>query len=66
MADKDIPRIEYTKEENEVWKYCYPRLMSLMKTNACKEFNYTIECMEKNVGLNENAIPQLDDISKFL
>lgn len=34
MFDKEIPRIEYTKEELSVWKYCYPKLKELYKDGA--------------------------------
>mmetsp|Transcript_32019 Transcript_32019/g.31322 ORF Transcript_32019/g.31322 Transcript_32019/m.31322 type:complete len:150 (-) Transcript_32019:759-1208(-) len=42
MKDRDIPRIEYTKTENEVWGLCFDRLEVLHKKSACKEFNWTI------------------------
>lgn len=42
LAEKEIPRITYTDNEKSVWKICYPKLMELYKTNACKEFNWTI------------------------
>lgn len=43
LDDKTIPIIEYNETEKEVWKYCYPRLLNLYKTNACEEFNWTID-----------------------
>lgn len=61
-----IPRIEYTEDEKGVWKLCYNKLSELFKTNACKEFNWTIKEFEQNVGFTDSDIPQLEDISQFL
>ena len=49
VSDAEIPRVQYNKEEIGVWKYCYPKLKSLLKTNACDETNQTIVDMEANV-----------------
>jgi len=38
-----IKRLTYTEEENQVWKFCYERLVDMFKTNACDEFNWSIE-----------------------
>lgn len=66
MSDREIPRIEYTKDEQWVWNYCFSRLKVLLKANACKEYNWAIDQFEKHVGFTVDNIPQLDDISKFL
>ncbi len=66
IRDKDLPRIEYTQTEKEVWKFCYTKLKELFKTNACEEFRWTIDQFEKHVGFTTEEIPQLDSISKFL
>jgi phenylalanine-4-hydroxylase len=42
FADDSIPIIDYNENEKQVWKYCYNRLKELYKTNACEEFNWTI------------------------
>lgn len=42
-----IPRLEYTDNEKAVWKLCYSTLKELFKTNACKEFNWTIKEFEQ-------------------
>jgi hypothetical protein len=50
--------VKYTDDEIGVWKHCYPKLKSLLKTNACDETNYIIEEMEKNIeGFNKDSIP---------
>ena len=61
-----IPRLDYTEEEDRVWKFCYERLIDMFKTNACEEFNWSINEFQKEIGLNANQIPQLEDISAFL
>lgn len=38
----------------------------MFKTNACKEFNWTIDEFQKKIGLRETEIPQLETISAFL
>jgi phenylalanine-4-hydroxylase len=43
IRDKELPRIEYTETEKEVWKFCYNKLKDLFKTNACEEFRWTID-----------------------
>lgn len=43
MMHQPIPRLKYTKDEIETWKYCYSNLIGLFKTHACKEFNWTID-----------------------
>ena len=42
LSDKDIPIINYTKEDNYVWGVIYDNLLELYKTHACKEFNDSI------------------------
>lgn len=61
-----IPRLTYTQTEKDVWKFCYDGLKDLFKTNACQEFNWTINEFEKEVGFRNDEIPQLEDISQFL
>lgn len=43
ITDGSIPRIEYTKDENWVWSYCYTRLIELYKKRACKEYLHNLE-----------------------
>ena len=61
-----IPRVTYTDVEKDVWAHCYRKLTELFKTNACDEFNWTINEFQKEINLCETEIPQLDDISNFL
>lgn len=52
-----IPRLEYTQKEKEVWAFCYKNLISMFKTNACDEFNWTIAEFQKEIHLCEEEIP---------
>lgn len=65
-VNEPIQRIEYTQNEIDTWGLCYKTLKCLFKTNACKEFNWTIEQFEKEVDFRADKIPQLEDISQFL
>lgn len=66
LADKSIPTIDYNQEEVETWDFCWQRLKKFYKTNACDEFNWTIDQFIKQGIFRDKAIPQLDDISNFL
>ena len=66
LMHEPIPNLVYNDEEKATWKFCYSKLRHLFKTHACKEFNWTIDQFEKEVGFTENDIPQLEDISQFL
>jgi hypothetical protein len=57
MYDFEIPRIEYTKEEQETWTTCYKRLMELYKDGACKEHLQAMSEMERYCGFSETNIP---------
>ena len=43
LSDPTLPIINYTEQEKEVWRFIYPRLTEMFKTNACEEFNWTID-----------------------
>lgn len=43
LSDPELPKIVYNADEQGVWKFCYSRLKELFKTNACKEFQWTIQ-----------------------
>jgi hypothetical protein len=50
--------VAYNEDELGVWRYCYPKLKSLLKNNACDETNSIMAEMEKNVeGFTADTIP---------
>ena len=58
VRDESIPTVDYNENELGVWRYCYPKLKNLLKTNACDETNSIMEEMEKNVeGFGPSTIP---------
>mmetsp|Transcript_34841 Transcript_34841/g.26008 ORF Transcript_34841/g.26008 Transcript_34841/m.26008 type:complete len:165 (-) Transcript_34841:678-1172(-) len=57
IKDRDIPRVEYTPNENLAWKLAFERLEGLHKSFACREFNWTIEQFKKHVGFSDKEIP---------
>jgi len=63
---KPIATVDYNDREKEVWGICYEKLTKLFKTNACEEFNWTINDFQKNIGLCRDEVPQLETISAYL
>ena len=49
VRDSSIPTVDYNQDELGVWRYVYPKLKALLKTNACEETNSIMNEMEQNV-----------------
>ncbi|KAI9487614.1 MAG: Biopterin-dependent aromatic amino acid hydroxylase-domain-containing protein [Benjaminiella poitrasii] len=61
-----VPEIEYTDEENETWGKVFRHLTSMYPTHACREHQYVLPLLIQNCGYNDQRIPQIEQISRFL
>ena len=55
--EEPIATVDYNQKEKEVWAFCYKNLIDRFRTNACEEFNWTINEFQKNIGLCETEVP---------
>jgi len=63
---KPVPRVEYTEKEIATWGEVFRNLKKLHPTHACRQHRYVFPLLEQNCGYNENNIPQIEDVSRFL
>lgn len=58
----DVPQIDYTAEEHEVWRTVWSHLEPLHTDRACRDY---LEC-SRTIGLSRREIPQLHAINEVL
>lgn len=54
--------VSYSDEENEIWRILFKRQQALLPNRACEEYLHGLQ----ELGLSENAIPQLPEVSQRL
>ena len=62
----NIPNVNYTEEENELWGYMWDQLTHLHKLHACEEFNHSFNEFIRECDFQRNKIPQIKTISAYL
>eukprot|EP00111_Clytia_hemisphaerica_P001475 TCONS_00004226-protein len=61
-----LPRVTYTEDEISVWNTVFSELTKLFPKYACREVNFMLPLLVENCNYRIGAIPQLEDVSKFL
>jgi phenylalanine-4-hydroxylase len=64
--DPTLSDIEYTDSEKAIWKTVFGACMKDVTKHGCKEYLVGLNKLVKTVGVNENEIPQLNDISNYM
>ncbi|XKL65862.1 hypothetical protein PGB90_009282 [Kerria lacca] len=61
-----IPRIQYTKEEQETWTAVFKTVLDLMPKHFCAEYQRVFALLQKEGIFRPDKIPQLEEMSEFL
>jgi phenylalanine-4-hydroxylase len=56
----------YTDSEIRTWGIVYDKVMGLVPTHACHEYQYILPVMREKCGFSRDSIPQMSHISDFL
>ena len=64
--NKDMPYLEYTKDEINTWNVVLNNLEPLLKRFACKKYLTIWPKIKKECGYDDNNIPQISDINNYL
>lgn len=64
-VDNEVPIIDYTQEEKDLWAFMWQKLEPLIKEHACDEFNECLEVLIKNKLFTKDNIPQVNEFNKF-
>lgn len=66
VSGRPLPQVDYSALEIQTWGNVFRQLMQLYPTHACHEHRHVFPLLIENCGYQENAIPQLEDVSNFL
>lgn len=61
-----IPRIDYSPDEQQLWRSIYEQVRPLHLKHGCKEYLVAMDKLEKLGLFTPNRIPQLEDLNAWL
>ena len=61
-----IPRVNYLPYEKELWTKIFLKLKPLIYKHSCEKFVNNFRSLEEDGLFEEDEIPQLDEINKYL
>lgn len=66
QQDAKIRNVKYTDAENKIWKIVFANCLKEIEEHGSSEYKDGLTKMIDNIGVSENEIPQLKDISDYL
>ena len=66
QMSEEVPLVNYSPEEHQLWGKIYKNIRPLHKELACKKFNDAIEALEKEGIFSPDEIPQQKKLNSFL
>lgn len=61
-----FPNIDYTDDENNLWKSLWDKLLPIQQQFACKEFLESFEELTKECEFKRDRIPQIQELNEYL